>query len=405
MASTDGRLIGLIKKVGSNNLMRLSPTVGLRVFLAILIILGTLLSGFARERGPRVEVVCPSPPIPVRQAEQQVLVYELHITNFDMVPLTLKRLEVFADSNQSPPLTSIADDVLSAAMAKPGSLGGAKDSRTIVPGSRAVVFLWIGLGNKPAPSSLRHRLVFAAGVPGEGESAAAESILEDFPVAVSQDAVPLLSPPFAGGVWLAGEFGNDSGHRRGMAAIDGHVHAPERFAIDWVKVGPNGDSRHDGTARNENWWGYGEPVLAVADGEVTQVLDGIPENVPRVLPQLVTLDNIAGNYVIFRIAPNRYVTYAHLQNGSIKVRLHDRVRRGDMLARLGNTGNTTGAHLHFQVTDANSVLQSEGVPFIFEKFTYLGPGSDYELDKHPSIPWTQSIPGNEAVIEFTSEKK
>src|SRR6266478_8184809 len=90
-----------------------------------------------------------------------------------------------------------------------------------------------------------------------------------------------------------------------------------------------------------------------------------------------SLDNIAGNHVILQIAPNRYVTYAHLQNGSIKVRLHDRVHRGDVLALLGNSGNTTGAHLHLQVTARNSVLQSEGVPFVFQNFTYLGPGSAY----------------------------
>jgi hypothetical protein len=58
------------------------------------------------------------------------------------------------------------------------------------------------------------------------------------------------------------------------------------------------------------------------------------------------------------------------------------------------------------VTDGNSVLQSEGVPFIFEKFTYLGPGSDFELDKpHPSILRENSIPGNNDVLEFTSLKR
>jgi murein DD-endopeptidase MepM/ murein hydrolase activator NlpD len=105
----------------------------------------------------------------------------------------------------------------------------------------------------------------------------------------------------------------------------------------------------------------------VADGEITEVVDGIPDNTPRVLPP-VTLDNIAGNHVILQIAPNRYVTYAHLQNGSIKVRLHDHVRRGDVLALLGNSGNTTDAHLHLQVTDRNSVLQSEGVPCCIPEF-------------------------------------
>ncbi len=171
-----------------------------------------------------------------------------------------------------------------------------------------------------------------------------------------------------------------------------------------MKVGPNGDSRHGGATQNENWWGWGEPILAVADGEVTKVVDGIADNTPCVLPP-VTLDNIAGNYVVLQIATNRYVTYAHLQNGSIKVRLHDHVHRGDVLALLGNSGNTTGAHLHLQVTDRNSVLQSQGVPFVFESFTYLGPGSDSELDKHVSVPWVDSVPPGNAVVQFDSVKK
>jgi hypothetical protein len=57
------------------------------------------------------------------------------------------------------------------------------------------------------------------------------------------------------------------------------------------------------------------------------------------------------------------------------------------------------------MTDGNSVLQSEGVPFVLEKFTSLGPGSDYELDKHPSIPRERSIPGNNDVVEFAPVKK
>lgn len=107
---------------------------------------------------------------------------------------------------------------------------------------------------------------------------------------------------------------NNSNHRRSIFAIDGHIYSPEPFAIDWPKIGPNGDSRHDGTT-NENWWSWGEPVLAVADGEITEVVDEFPDNTPRVLPP-VTLDNIAGNHMILQIAQNRFVTYAHLQRGT-----------------------------------------------------------------------------------------
>jgi hypothetical protein len=379
---------------------------------ALAVILGTPQATVARERGPRVEVVCPSPPIPVKLDEQQILVYELHVTNFDVVPLRLKHVEVFGDTDKSQPLKTISDDALSGTMVEVGSKSGTKNSQTIEPGNRAVIFMWIELGpDRRTPTSLRHRLVFATAVKDGSvknttENTAVEATLDEFLVPISHDDLPEISSPFDGGVWVAGEGpANDSGHRRSLLAIDGSVHSPERFAIDWVKVGPNGDSHHDGTNRNENWWGYGEAVHSVADGEVTQTMDGIPENTPRVLPQPVTLDNIAGNYVVVRISPNRYVTYAHLQNGSIRVRVHDHIHRGDVLARLGNTGQATGPHLHFQITDRDSVLESEGVPFVFESFTDLGPGSDYELDKHPSTPRTHSIPRNNAVVEFTPIRK
>jgi hypothetical protein len=378
-----------------------------RVAFIFLVVFGFVSAGFARERGPRVEVVCPAPPVPVRIDKQQLLVYELHVTNFDMVPVTLKRVEIFANKESSEPLSTLAGDSLSASMIRVGatmamgnSSGGAKDARTIESGGRNVVFVWIELQpNRTVPGSLIHRMVFSPAA-----DSATNATLEDFQVPVSQDSVPTLASPFNGGIWLVGGGpANNSDHRRTIMAIDGHIYSPERFAIDWVKVGPNGDSSHDDATRNENWWGYGEPILAAADGEITEVVNGIADNTPRVLPP-ITLDNIAGNHVILQIAPNRYVMYAHLQNGSIKVRLHDHVHRGDELALLGNSGQTSGAHLHLQVTDRNSVLQSEGVPFVFSSFTYLGPGSDYP-EKHVLVPWINSIPAGDAVIQFEPVKK
>lgn len=383
-----------------------------RTPLTVIVLVMCTLVTLARERGPRVEVVCTSPPIPVRMDKQQVLVYELHVTNFDAVPLTLKRLEVFAGDESTGPIASVDEKALAAAMIRVGSAmmpsgehGSLVDvGRVIEPGARSVIYMWITLpASGTVPARLRHRMIFSAATTGGGNSA--DATLEDLQVPISHDAVLTLRPPFHGGVWLAGDGpANNTNHRRAITAVDGHIYSAERFAIDWLKVGPNGDSRHDGATRNDNWWGWGEPVLAVADGEITEVVDGIADNVPRVLPP-VTVDNIAGNHVILKIAPNRYATYAHLQNGSIKVHLHDRVRSGDVLALLGNSGNTTGAHLHMQVTDRSSVLQAEGVPFVFEKFTYLGPGADYELDKQVSVPWEMSIPPGDGVLEFEGGKK
>src|SRR5579872_50576 len=387
--------------------MHLSCGAAVRAGIGFLLAVGLLRGGFARERGPRVDIVCPSPPIAVTIDKDKVLVYDLHVTNFDTVPLTLKRIEIFANNEASQPLSTLTDESLSAEMTRVGtammsanSANGSKDTRVIEPGGRNIVFVWVELpSNLPVPASLRHRIVFS---PGAGNMA--DATLGNFQVPVNQDSVPALSPPFNGGTWLAGDGpANNSGHRRSITAIDGYIYSSERFAVDWVKVGPNGDSRHDGATRNENWWGYGEPVLAVADGEITEVVDGIPDNQPRVLPP-VTLDNIAGNHIILQIAPNRFVTYAHLQNGSIKVRQHDHVHRGDTLALLGNSGNTTGAHLHLQVTDRNSVLQSQGVPFVLSSFTYLGPGADYP-EKQVSVPWANSAPPGNGVVEFKARNK
>jgi murein DD-endopeptidase len=388
----------------------------LRNCLFLVIALALLAS--ARERGPRVEIVCPAAPIPVRMNDARALVYELHVTNFDVVPLILKQVEVFGDNHA--PLISLADRKLAAAMVHvgapmnmssvPASNGAAnnpgssetatpaKDSRTLDPGTRGVIYMWIEIPTATTPpATLAHRMVFSAAA-ADGKTT--DATLENFSVPVSHETVLTLSPPFHGGTWLAGDGpANTTNHRRSIFAIDGHLYSPERFAIDWLKVGPNGDSRHDGSARNDNWWGWGEPVLAVADGEVTEVVDEFPDNTPRVLPP-VTLDNIGGNHVILKIAPNRYVCYAHLQHGSIKVRLHDHVRTGDPLALLGNSGNTTGAHLHLQVTDRNSMLEAQGVPFEFAGFTYLGPGAEYELDKHVTVPWSHSIPPGDGVVEF-----
>jgi hypothetical protein len=367
--------------------MNLSLAGRVRLSFVVAVLCALPDAGFARERGPRVEVVCHSQPVPFALDKRTALVYELHVTNFDAVPLTLKRIEIFANAKNGDSLQTLAGEGLSAAMERIGS-HHAKDAQTIEPGARSVVYLWIELQpNHPVPTSLRHRLTFQPATQANDGSTTPDATLEDFPVLISHDAVPVLSPPFNGGTWLAGDGpANDSPHRRTIVAIDGTIHSAERFAIDWIKVGPNGDSHRDGTTQNENWWGYGEPLLAVADGEVTEIVDDIPENAPRVLPSPVTLDNISGNYVTLQIGPKLYVTYAHLQPGSMQVRLHERVRRGAVLARLGNTGQSTAPHLHFQLTNQNAVLQSEGVPFALDQFTYLGLGSTYELDKHPSVP-------------------
>src|ERR1700733_12646633 len=121
--------------------MHFSCNVGVRAAIGFSLAVGLLNAGFARERGPRVEVVCPFPPLPVTIDKKQVLVYELHVTNFDTVSLTLQRAEIFANDEGTRPLSTLVDDGLSSAMTRvgaammPGNSGnGSKDTRVIEPG-------------------------------------------------------------------------------------------------------------------------------------------------------------------------------------------------------------------------------------------------------------------------------
>src|SRR6266566_4098511 len=165
-------------------------------------------------------------------------------------------------------------------------------------------------------------------------------------------------------------------------------------------VGPNGDTHRDDATRNENYWGFDQPVFAVADGEVTEVVDSIPDHAPHVLPGTVTLVNIAGNHVILRIAPHRYVLYAHLERGSVRVHPGERVRRGQMIAKLGDSGQTTAPHLHLHVADGNSVLSAEGVPWVLSSYEDLGSGNTFEVNAHPDTPRERTLPGANEVVRW-----
>ncbi len=98
----------------------------------------------------------------------------------------------------------------------------------------------------------------------------------------------------------------------------------------------------------------------------------MPDNVPAAPAQPVLDENLGGNYVIVDLGERRFAFFAHLQPRSIRVRVGDRVRRGDVLARIGNSGHSSKPHLHFHIADANSPLRAEGLPYVFESFESAG---------------------------------
>ncbi|MFH9757033.1 M23 family metallopeptidase [Streptomyces griseus] len=122
---------------------------------------------------------------------------------------------------------------------------------------------------------------------------------------------------------------------------------------------------------------FGAPLLAVADATVVRASDGRRDHLSRTsLPALLYLmliegnvrsiigvHRIIGNHVILDLGDSTYAVYAHLQRGSLQVRPGDRVRAGQRLGRVGNSGNTTEPHLHFHLMDGPDPDSARGVPF------------------------------------------
>lgn len=319
------------------------------------------------------QVEVPNAPTPVKADGKVYLLYELHVTNFRAASLELMRVEVISDDGKAKPIATYQDTELNGMLHRPGAPADLADKRNIGGGLRAVIFLHLVFNNEAdVPKALRHRVVFK---PNETMLKEGGGIVEGARVSVRQSKPLVISSPLRGPGWLAANGpSNISGHRRTIIVLEGRARIPQRFATDWVKLGPDGRLFHDDPSKNANWYDFGAEVLAVADATVVAIKDGLPENVPlspqRIVP--ITLETVGGNHIILDLGNGYFAFYAHLQPGSLRVKVGDRVRRGQVLALLGNTGNSDAPHLHFHVADANSPLGSEGLPFVFDAFETQG---------------------------------
>jgi murein DD-endopeptidase len=319
---------------------------------------------------PSLELRVPKPPTVATADGSSFIVYELHITNFTFQTLTLQRIEVATANTPRRVLMTVADSALPRAITRPGQQVPAAERTKFNGGTRGIVFLWVPVDRNTPPTSVRHKVVLQQGA---GDSVRTLE-LEDRAIAVAKEAAT-IGPPLRGGPWLtANGPAQETGHRRGMVPVEGVPNIAQRFAIDYVKVGEDNRTSTGDPLKNESYYAYGVDALAVADGIVVATKDGIPENIPgptsRAVP--ITLETVGGNHVIIDIGGGRFAFYAHLVPGSLRVKLGDRVRRGQVVGLVGNSGNSTEPHLHFHISDGVSPLGSEGIPYGHDAFDLVG---------------------------------
>ena len=268
----------------------------------------------------------------------------------------------------------------------------------------AVLSIWLAVpdGVSP-PRSLRHEL----------HSAIATAPVREADLKIGKAEPLVLGPPFRQGLWLAhnGPGDHRAAHWGSMLVHGRKITVPQRYAIDFLGLDGNGRGIRGALkdSSNRDWLGFGADVVAVADSLVRNARDGIADNPPLFEPPppvSVELSVVGGNYVVLDLGRSRFVHYVHLQQGSVTVRAGQRVRRGHLLGRVGNSGNTNGAHLHFNVVNGLRLGEAEGLPYVFDALVVRGTTTaDSAFGDAPTSPGTSqtvrwALPLNGAMVEF-----
>ena len=118
----------------------------------------------------------------------------------------------------------------------------------------------------------------------------------------------------------------------------------QRHALDLVRLVKKQEREGD-RKKLASFYSWSQPVLAPAEGTVVRAVSTLADlAIGKADPQ-----NLAGNHLVIEMRPGRYILMAHLQHGSLTVKTGDLVQAGQVVARCGNSGNTSAPHLHLQV--------------------------------------------------------
>jgi murein DD-endopeptidase MepM/ murein hydrolase activator NlpD len=330
--------------------------------------------------------------------------YDLMFTNVFIGPVTLDRIEVLDPTGAV--LLDLQGDAVTAVTLQllPSEF------TNVVPysGSVATVIdVVVPVGT--APAELTHRISYTLEPDSPAPALIGARTIEGPVVTVDPRPALVVSAPFESGLWL-----NADGccvarnHRTFITSAGGlHLAKPETFAIDWVGFDGTNAATGDGT-QNTDYVGYGANIVSATAGTVVDVRDGYPEPEAGEAPFLDGPEDYSGNSVVVQVGEGVYAFYAHLQPGSVAVAIGDTVSVGQLLGTLGNSGNSTAPHLHFEIMDGPNVLTANSLPFVIDSYTLVGDGTLEFVDGKPTLssiggtpgPQTNTLPLHATVIEI-----
>lgn len=191
--------------------------------------------------------------------------------------------------------------------------------------------------------------------------------------AISNQVAPVVALPIAGRVFVWDGHDELGHHRRWDYSIPflkqlGFSSNGMRYSYDLVLVDERNEMSKPEAAQNEDWLSFGAAVRAVEAGTVVKVVSRHPDDRSfDAQESLQDINALLGNYVVLDHGHGVFSAYAHLRQDSARVRAGDKVRRGQPIASVGNSGSSNFPHLHFQLMNAPD-MRGEGVPALFRDF-------------------------------------
>ena len=345
------------------------------VIAAVILAAGCTQPALQQQPAPAatsLNMTVPFAPIPVPSEDGINLAYELELMPAGDPMPSVDKVEVIDPATGK--ILYSADGELLAALYHPASVppptaSELRNGTGKLPLPR--VSLWLVVSPDAVPDRLIHRLTLnrtAAGLPPVTITGAE--------VAVRRHIAPVVvGSPMHGPGWLAMETTSPLTHHfRAQITMNGVTRVPQRYAQDWILIDPvSGQAAAGNASLARNYYGFGKEIYAVADGTVMEAGDGLPDIETIYSAPPSTIETLAGNYVIVDIGNTKYACYAHMVNGSVRVKAGDIVKEGQVLGLMGNSGNSDLPHLHFQVvTDTPSFLGAEGYPHLYRTFGMEG---------------------------------
>jgi hypothetical protein len=370
-----------------------------------------------------IEFRVPKPPTVAAGDSGAFLSYELHITNLSTGAVALTGIDVRDARDSGRTLLSIPEGDIGRVIARPGLNIPPSQRSQMGAAGRAHIYLWVPVDKRTPPSAVVHHLRFRRLPPDSTTLARADSAmrvrlaadttmftLEGALTRVTPAAVR-LGPPLRGEWMAANGPSNLSGHRRTAMPLKGTVAIAQRFGIDFLQVDSLGRTWVGDSTDNKSYYAYGKEILAVGDGIVVQTKDSIAENAPRSpVARAVPIDlvTVGGNHIVVDMGQGNFAFYAHVIPGSMRVKVGDRVRRGQVIALVGNSGNSTEPHLHFHVVDGvapgTSTLGAEGVPYSLSSFDLVGrcqlSAAGVRCARTPATRVTDGMPLQNQLVRF-----